>query len=149
MAASDPRAKVIGLLNKIAELDEDYHGKRSALMAEVVAILGGGEGIGVKLGRLKAFYSQTWQERYKAPYAFNHAIDTSHLKRFLAGGFSEDEITGRIFAYIKSDDQFYVKARHPFLIFVKGFNSFVAPAKPIEDHAAAATSEKMRGLRGE
>lgn len=151
MATSDARQKVIGLFDKLNELEEEYRAKRDALMAEIAAALGGGEGIGAKLSRLKKTYSDLWQAAYRSgPYQFDHKVDTGHLKRWLVAGFSEDEITARMVAYLRTADPFYVKARHPFLIFVKGFNGFVPMSTaPIEDPSAAATAAKLGGLRGE
>lgn len=144
---SDPRAKLIKLVGVLADLDE----KRSAVMAEITEVLGGGEGIGAKLSRLKATFSELWQAAYRSgPYEFDHKVDTGHLKRFLKT-HSEDEIAARMVSYLRTNDQFYVKARHNFPIFVRSFNTLVGiPADHLNgDHSAALTSEKMRGLRGE
>lgn len=150
MAATDARQKVIGLVDKLNELEAEYRDKRDAVMAELSAVLGGGEGIGAKLSRLKQTYSDLWQAAYRqGPYQFDHKVDTGHLKRFLRT-FTEDEIAARMVAYLRTADPFYTKARHPFLIFVKGFNGFVAVSTaPIEDPSAAVTAQKLGGLRGE
>lgn len=148
MATSDPRTKVIGLLDALRTLDADYQAKRDALLAEMSLVLNGGEGIGPKLARLKKTFSDAWQVRYGTPYTFTQARDTAHLKRFLAAGHSETEIAARMFTYLKSSEPFYTKARHSFPVFVQGFNNFVGVARPVDDGAADVT-DRLLELRGE
>lgn len=149
MATSDARAKVAKLLDALVALEEEYQGKRQAIHAEMAAILGGGEGIGAKLGRLKRAYSELWQHRHgPGPYVFNHAVDTGHLKRFLRT-HTEAQIEQGFVEYLRRDDAFYIRGKHPFLLFVKGFNEFAAARGPVVDQAATDTASKLQGLRGE
>lgn len=151
MAASNDRAKVIALVEKLRETIEKRRDEEDQILAELSAVLGGAEGIGVKLQRLRKGFSECWQSRYNAgPYQWNFATDNAHLKRFLKT-HSEADILLRMLAYVRSDDPFYVKTRHPFGIFVKGFNSFVgSPAQvAAEDTGAAQTRDRLQGLRGE
>lgn len=148
--AADNREKFRNLLDALAELDRGYGEKRAAILAEMSALVGGGEGTGPKVTRLKAAFSDLWERAYRqGPYQFDHPKDTPHLKRWLVGGFSEEEIAGRMLVYMRTADPFYVKARHPFAIFVKGFNSFVAaPVGAVTDDDRAAERERQQGMRG-
>lgn len=145
--ADDPRAKLLKLLEALRELDE----KRTAIYAEMDTLLAGGEGIGAKITRLKAHFQACWRDRYKSNYSFaNHAMVGASYKRWLLKeGHTEADIEARHFAYMKSDDSFYTRARHPFEIFVKGFNSFVGLPAPVVDPLAEETTNRLKAARGE
>lgn len=142
---NDPRATLLKLLDALRELDV----KREAIYAEMDVLLKGGEGLGAKIARLKKAYAQAWETRYHSPYTFtNHAMVGAAFKRFLVA-HGEAEIVARMFTYLKADDPFYVRARHPFEIFVKGFNSFVGLPPSASDANAEASTHHLRELRGD
>lgn len=116
--ASDPRAKILRLLDVSRELAE----KQAAVEAEIRSLITGEDGIGVKLKHLCRHYSETWETRYGTPYVFAFAKDTPQWKRLLRS-MSVDEIDARILSFIRSDEKFYLQTRHPFAVFVKNINS--------------------------
>lgn len=123
--ASDPRAKLLKLLDARQELSE----KMAAIDAEMRALVTGDEGIGDKLKRLCRHYSEAWETRYGTPYVFAFAKDMPQWKRLLRS-MSADEIDARILSFIKSDDKFYLQTRHAFGVFVKSINSLAGLPAP-------------------
>ena len=124
MAKTNDRAKVEKLVGVFIEL----HDKQGAVLEELKAVLEGKAGIGDKLKALEQAFSELWFERYRSAYVFNYAKDRPHLKRWLRT-HTVEEITGRFANYLRSDDPFYVRARHNFGLFVSSFNNW-APAMP-------------------
>lgn len=123
--ASDPRAKLLRLLDVAQELEE----KLAAVRIEMRALVTGDEGIGDKLKHLCRHYSEAWETRYGTPYVFAYAKDTPQWKRLLRS-MSVEEIDARILSFIRSDDKFYLQTRHPFAVFVKNINSLAGlPAR--------------------
>ena len=148
MATDATRDKLVKLIDQVDQLEADYRDKRLLILAEIRSLLDGGEGIGPKVTRLKRHFAECWEGRYLSPYTFaNHALVGAVLKRWLAAGLSEDEIGARMFAFLKSDERFYVQTRHGFEVFVKAFNALV-PLPVIEDTADASAS-RAREMRGQ
>ena len=124
------KARMIKLLEEAAIQQE----KMTAIITEAQTLVQGGDGIGVTLKRLEAYFDGVWASRY-APdltvhYVWRFAQDRAALKRLLKA-LDVDEIERRMERYIRSDEAFYVRARHPFAMFVAAVNSFAAaPAPP-------------------
>lgn len=123
--ASDPRAKLLRLLDVSQEQIENL----VAVHAEMRALITGEEGIGDKLKRLGRHYSDTWETRYGTPYVFAYVKDTPQWKRLLRS-MTVEELEARVVSFIRSDDQFYVKTRHSFGVFVKAINSLAGVPAP-------------------
>ena len=123
--ASDPRAKLLRLLDVAQELAE----KQAAVHAEMRALITGDQGIGDKLKHLCRHYSEAWETRYGTPYVFAFAKDMPQWKRLLRS-MSVEELEARVVSFIRSDDQFYVKTRHGFGVFVKAINSLAGVPAP-------------------
>lgn len=145
MATSNDRAKVIALVDKLRELDDDYCEKRAALMTELSAVLGGGEGIGDRLKRVKGEIGAIWQGRHKEVFAFDHVKHTAWLKKKILE-HGEAVVIAKWHSYVANDEGYYVRARHSFALFMPGWNNWrgVVDASPIED-----SSERLRELRGQ
>lgn len=123
--ASDPRAKLLRLLDVAQELEE----KLVAVRAEMRALITGEDGIGVKLKHLCRHYSETWETRYGTPYVFAFTKDMPQWKRLLRS-MSVEELEARVVSFIRSDDKFYIQTRHAFGVFVKSINSLAGlPAR--------------------
>lgn len=100
------------------------------LADEITRLLHGEAGIGEKLKAVEVAFALAWSERY-APgnpnaYQWQYAQDRSQLKRLLKS-LAVEELTRRLHEYIRDSDPFYLKARHPFRLFVSGINRY-APA---------------------
>lgn len=141
--ASDARATILKLLDKWEEVEQARAEQVAAIFAELRSVVDGGDGIGVKLTRLKTFWCETWTERYGERCEFDHRKDTGHLKRWLVANWSPEQIEAKMLAYLTDNDAFYVSRRHPFGFFVKGFNTWrgITEAVPVDSGQAA----KMRG----
>lgn len=138
-------------LAKLLEVERDLLEKLSAVHHEMDALVNGDEGIGPKVTRLKALWLATWAGRYQGQtYVFNnHAMVGASLKRWLVSGISEHEIGARMFTYVKTDDQFYVRARHSFEIFVRAFNQLVGLPKAVNEDTAEQSAQRAREMRGQ
>jgi hypothetical protein len=138
--AADPRPKILALIEKRRELFE----QSAAIDAEITRLLNGGEGIGAKLTRVKAFWCATWQERHREPFDFDHAKHTDFLKKkILAHG--EESVTAKIANFILGEDAPAARARHPFGWFMQGYNTIKGlPSVPEPVHS----SDKIKELRG-
>lgn len=121
--ASDPRAKILKLLDLRQELSE----KQDAIDAEIRALITGDQGIGDKLKRLSKHFSETWSDRYGTPYVFTYAKDSAQMKRLLRS-MSVEELEARMVSFIRSDDKFYVQTWHAFGVFVKAVNTLAGLA---------------------
>jgi hypothetical protein len=51
-----------------------------------------------------------------------------------------DELKARFVRYVKNDDPFYVKARHPFGLFVSSVNTHAAQGQAAEDLELSAAA---------
>lgn len=150
--ATDARAKLAKLLDALTALDEHCAetcgAKRQAIYAEMAAALGKGEGIGSRLQRLKAYWCLIWTERHKEKIEFDHVAHTGGLKK-KALAFTNSQIETKMANYLACDEAYYVRARHPFGLFLKTFDTWRGMPEAQHDSAASDTSEKLRGLRGE
>ncbi len=120
--ATDARATAAKLIAKCHEL----HEQQGLILKELDAVISGGDGVGVRLKRLRATFGLLWETRYHTPYAFAFAKDNAQLKRLLS--FTDEEIERRMAVYVTMSDVFYTKNRHPFGVFVSQFNVFAAPS---------------------
>lgn len=140
--ADATKATLVKLLELKAELME----KVGAIDAEIKALICGEDGIGKKLKACEAFFSDCRAERYPeaGPYQFNFKEDRPHLKRWLQD-FTVGEIQARMFTYLRDTDDFVVRNKHPFRLFVRGFNSYVGLPKSDDGGQAMQRQREMRG----
>jgi hypothetical protein len=125
-------AKVVKLL----EVSKDLHSKQADCLEEIDNLLGGRASISEKLKLLEAAFDTAWCSRY-APgasgrYVWNYAQDRSNSKRLLKSIAPED-LAARALRYIRSDDPFFVKQRHPFSLFVRSVNQWTPEGTAPED----------------
>lgn len=106
----------------------ELHEKQTAILTELQTLLGGGVPLGDKIKRLENYFSDLWEQRYAAPYVWNWTKDRAQMKRLLQRT-TEDDIAGRMAAYLFDPDLYIARVRHPFPMFVAKFNSYV-PASP-------------------
>lgn len=142
---ADPKTKLAKLIAVLMELEADYHQKRAAIHAEMNALISGDEGIGAKLTRIKSHWCEVWTERHKEKCDFDHRKHTGWLKAKLLAGFTEDEICCKMQSYVTTDDSYYVKARHPFALFMTGFNTWRGVPAPVESSQSIDALKAMRG----
>ena len=144
MATSDTRPKLAKLMDVLIDLDE----KRAAVMAEMVTLLNGGDGIGARLKKIEAHFSACREERYPGigVYEFNYKADRPHLKRWLQH-HADEEIMARMYRYVHDGNPFHEKNKHPFSLFVRGFNTYGAP-KVIEGDSGESAA-RLREMRGQ
>jgi hypothetical protein len=128
---ADTDKALIAQLTKLIALQKDYLEKLNALSEEIDTLLGGGAGTAANLKILEKAFDEQWCLRYapgrRGCYVWQFSRDVPHLKRLLRK-LPIPEITARMMRYIGNDDPFYVKARHPFGLFVSSINSHAGEA---------------------
>ncbi len=127
-----------GKLLKLIAAAHDLHEKHGALLAELDALLEGKLGIGAKMKALEGAFDAAWCARY-APtqtraYVWTWSEDRANMKRLLLKLEVED-LADRALRYIKSDDTFYVRQRHPFRLFVRSINEWTTGRDAPADYA--------------
>lgn len=114
------------LLDTLADLQR----KLGDILVELHKVLGGEASIGALMRRASDYYLMIWQERYASKYAWQGAKDSVQLGR-LVRLLDIVDLEDRMWAYLRDDDAFHVKARHPFALFAANVNRY-ARARPTE-----------------
>lgn len=129
---ADPR---IAKANKLLALLKENKDKEDAILEELLAVLGGGETIGEKIKRVKAAFDSRWCEAMgvsEGGYAWNHLIDSAHIKRLLKIA-PATEVIGRIGAFFENPDAFTISRQYTFGTFVARFNQLAGMVPRDED----------------
>lgn len=140
--------KVRNLITRFREL----HDQQQAILEELDTLLAGGPGIGEVLKRIQAHYSDAWRVRYRSPYSFQFQKDVPHMKRLIKQ-LGVEELEMRIVSYLRNGDPYYVRARHPFGLFVSTINQHASAGDAggeleLElENEAAATIEMLENRR--
>ncbi len=117
--AKDRLVKIAKLVGALRELQA----KQYEVTEEIDRLLNGAAGIGTLLKRVEHTFEDAWATRYHGKYAWAFVKDVPQLKRLLKL-LGAEEVERRIGRYIGSEDQFFVRARHSFGIFVHSVNQF-------------------------
>jgi thiamine monophosphate kinase len=110
-----------GMLTSIAKLHE-----------QVITLRRKAEGQN-PIGDILKFFDDAWRLRYNLAgdehYTFNGSVDAPSVKRWLK---TMDALTiqTRITRYFADRDEFLTRHKHPFNLFIKGFNSYAVAADP-------------------
>lgn len=120
-------ATQLGKVTKLLETQQDLIAKLHDCTREIDNILGGKASIGEILKRLERAFDAAWCARYargaSGRYVWNYTQDRAQWKR-LVKSIDVDDLERRIVRYIRNDDQFYVKERHPFRFFAHSVNQW-------------------------
>jgi len=123
---ADLPAASVAKVAKLLELAREYAGKLEELHAEIDALLGGAAGIGVAMKALEHTFDGAWGVRYAGGqtgrYVWRPTTDKPHVKRLIKL-LGLAEVQRRVWVYLRNEDPFYVRARHPWLVFVGSINS--------------------------
>lgn len=126
-------------ITRLVEVAKDLQEKQNAILEEIDNILGGKASIGEKMRALTDGFALVWASRY-APgagvkaYSWNKDRDFKKVKD-LAKTYETDDLLERAARFIQSDDPFFVKAGHEFLMFGSTVNRWIAPADAPENLA--------------
>ena len=133
----DRDVKIRKLLVAIAERQEQI----GELLDEVNTLLGGGVGVAQRLKQAYAKWSELHALRYAGAYLFAFVKDAPNMKRLLKQ-FGPDDLFVRMAAYIRDDEAYLVRARHPFGLFVVHVNRYAGLAP--ESEALRLTPDEDR-----
>jgi len=115
-----------GMLTTIAKLHE-----------QVLALKRRAEGVN-PIGEILKFFDETWMARYTAPldthYEFNRSVDPATVKRWLKS-MDVATLKNRITRYFADRDDFLVRHKHPFHMFIKTINTYAAAAHVVDPSA--------------
>lgn len=111
------------------EIQTTYSEQMGALSDEVTALLAGDASIGDVLKRVEKHFDTAWAVRY-APgqvgrYIWNYGKDRPQWKRLIKM-LGVEELERRVLNYMRDGDDFYVRARHPFALFITNVNRFAS-----------------------
>lgn len=127
--AGDKSAVTLAKVTKLLELATELHQKEGEVIAEAMALLGGGQGVAEKMKDIERSFDAAWCARYAAgqsgKYIWQYAQTRPNIKRLLHS-LDVDEIKRRILRYMRDDDPFIARPRHPFGLFVAGINKYAA-----------------------
>ncbi len=142
--ANDPREKIGGILDALVADETERRQRFDLAVAEIRALMGGEATIGERLKRVKGTICAAWSEAYKERCDFDHVKHTGWLKKKMTE-HGDDVVIAKYHSYLANGETFYVKARHPFGMFMTNFNTWRGlPSEPV-----AASSQTLRELRGE
>lgn len=108
---------------KLYDALRENQAKGYALLDELGAVLAGDVSIGDKLKLIEVHFAALWEGRYSGKYLWAYVKDKPQAKRLLAS-MAVEEIQSRMNAYIRDDDQYLTRARHPFGLFVSQVNRY-------------------------
>lgn len=149
MATSNSRATLIKLTEALIALETEYQVKRSAIHAEMAILLGGGDGIGIRLNRVIAHWCETWEERHHETVAFDRKAHTAFLKAKLLV-LPDEQVMMKMTNFLLCDDPpELVRSRHPFAWFRKTFDTWRGLPQHNGVDPSAETRDRLQGLRGE
>lgn len=119
---------LVKLTEKLAEL----HAQEGEILAEMAALLSGQPGVASLMKAFEAAFDEVWCLRY-APgrskqYLWQYVKDRPQIKRLLKT-LPMEELTARVARYLANDDPFFVRARHPFGLFVSTVNQHAAESR--------------------
>lgn len=140
--ADDAKAR-LDKIGKLVVVFGDLHEKQQAVIDEIVELAGGGAGIGAKLKEFQAAWQEAWNMRYQGTYAWAWVKDVPQQKRLLKA-FTLEDLRGRIGRFIRDEDQFLVRNRHAFGLFVSGVNKFTEE-RPVGGMGLLAGGERPIG----
>lgn len=157
-AEKKPRAEFpVDKFVKLLEAAKEKHTQIGALLDEVDALLGGKAGVGSEMKQLETAYDAFWCERY-APgshgqYVWNHKRDKPQMKRLIKL-LGIAEVIERASRFLGNDENFYLRTRHNFGVFVQSINSHAGESKgsrvdPVPGcmHVPACTSDQQHTKR--
>lgn len=119
-ATKGPNLKKVEAL---LSLLKDNHDKSAAIIEEVNQLLGGGVGIAAQIKDVQHAFHEAWTHRYRGQYVWRHAVDIPHIKRLIKM-LGVEEVKTRVVNYLRNEDPFIGRSRHPFGLFVSGINSY-------------------------
>lgn len=110
-------------------VQRDLLEKLAAVTQELDDLCNGKAGIGQRLRQMETAFDDAWCARYAKGrtgiYAWHRQVDTPHMKRFIQR-FGLEDLSRRFVAYLQDEDRYLVNARHPFSLFVRNVNTYVA-----------------------
>lgn len=122
---SEVKQQVTRIVKAMAEDFDQFVKRQEAGFRELDNLLEGGIGIGEKMKHIETEFAAAWASRYQGDkYVFDYPAGRKMLKGLINKGLDHLEIARRAWVYIKSDEPGLVRARHPFLWFLKGINQY-------------------------
>ena len=136
-------------VERLLAVFKEGHDRNTALLEEITELLGGGVGIAAHLRAFEVAFDVLWCERYAKGqtnrYVWRFAVDRPNIKRLLKT-IGLEELKSRAFNYLRSDDAFLVRSRHPFGLLVHGINGYANEGDAPELHLEAPTVADCRHL---
>lgn len=135
MAKVNPEKQTLEYVGKLVGRLREIQAQTFEVTEEIERVLGGQQRLGDILKDLEHAFDSAWCARY-APgrtgaYVWAYVKDRPQMKR-LVRMLGVDELKARFIRYMRNDDPFYVKARHPFGSLVSSVNTHAAQGEAAE-----------------
>lgn len=149
MKTDIPKEKIQELLKRAMEMNAQTFD----LLREVDNLLNGGVGIGQQLKAIRDAFALAWPQRYTGQiYGWTDgAKETQQLKKLLKT-IPVEEVVARVDRFIRNDDPWFVRNRHPFGIFLSSINQHASAGQSVGDleldddmEETRRRQERMRG----
>lgn len=144
---ADKEKEQIRILTKLLRELRELQAKTYEIGEEMNRILEGKAGIGSQLRELETAFDAAWGMRYAGgatgQYVWNRSRDVPMAKRLLKA-LTLEELTARAVRYVRSEDPFYGRARHPFNLFVQSINTHADSGADLQLEAEAPGDCKHR-----
>lgn len=127
MAAEKGEAVDKAKLKTLIGVAKELHYKQEQILQELDDLIGGAAGIAALIRRFEAAFDEAWGRRYagnvRGRYIWRKTQDVPNIKR-LVKALGIEDLEARAANYLRNDDPFITKNRHPFGLFVSGINSY-------------------------
>ena len=120
---ADAEKKTLERIGKLHAKLRELQAQSFEVTEEIGRLLAGDIGIGDILKGLERDLSARWSTRYRTDYIWQYIKDRPNMKRLLKT-LSPEEIRIRWAAYLRDDEDYVVKARHPFALFCSSINRY-------------------------
>lgn len=129
----DPERSALKKLETLKPLIEKFRTQQAAgyeTLEEIMLVLGGGTTRAQQYQELEVCFSGLWAARYgNSGYRFDFKIDRPQMLRLIKA-MPIPEIKARMGRYLTSSDEFFVKCKHTFGIFIKTINQHAVETHP-------------------
>lgn len=126
--ADNEKARLVKLLEALRE----HQAKTYAITEELLELANGGQGVGDKLKQLEATFELLWSARYPGGRYLWAYVKDRPLEKQLLAAMPLAEIERRAGDYIRDDDPYLVKQRHPFALFRSQVNRYATVGDMLE-----------------
>lgn len=119
-------AKRLEKLAKLIPFMREEWEKLGAMLDEFDALTGGKAAIADRLKEVETGWAELWSSIHKEPWVWpDYARSRGQIKTLFRKGLSVRQILSRASVYITGDNEYYLRRKHPWDLFVATINEHV------------------------